>query len=62
MHIEQIEGEWESFEQILARRNRILEHELPKLRSVLVQKDKQLEENITQLYAEWSSQKQCREV
>ena len=57
MHIEQIEGEWESFEQILARRNRILEHELPKLRSVLVQKDKQLEENITQLYAEWSIQK-----
>ncbi|CAJ1328908.1 unnamed protein product [Effrenium voratum] len=57
MHIEQVEGEWEAFEQILARRNRILEHELPKLRSVLVQKDKQLEENITQLYAEWSSQK-----
>lgn len=57
MHIEQIEGEWESFEQILSRRNRILEHELPKLRSVLVQKDKQLEENITQLYSEWSSQK-----
>eukprot|EP00931_Biecheleriopsis_adriatica_P034702 TRINITY_DN20021_c0_g5_i1.p1 TRINITY_DN20021_c0_g5~~TRINITY_DN20021_c0_g5_i1.p1 ORF type:complete len:4603 (-),score=1119.02 TRINITY_DN20021_c0_g5_i1:34-13842(-) len=57
MHIEQIEGEWEAFEQILARRNRILELELPKLRSVLVQKDKQLEESITQLYAEWSSQK-----
>ena len=31
----------------------VLEHELPKLRSVLVQKDKQLEESITQLYAEW---------
>eukprot|EP00439_Symbiodinium_sp_Y106_P013254 s7106_g1.t3 len=57
MHIEQVQGEWEAFEQILTRRNRILDHELPKLRSVLVQKDKQLEESITQLYAEWSSQK-----
>lgn len=57
MHVEQVEGEWEAFQQILARRNRILEHELPKLRSVLVQKEKQLDESMTMLYAEWSSQK-----
>jgi len=54
---EQLEGEWEAFRQILDRRSRILDLELPKLKSLLMQKEKQLDESVTMLYAEWSAQK-----
>jgi hypothetical protein len=56
-HFDQIEGEWEAFTQIMDRRARILDRELPNLKNALLQKDRVLEENITMLYAEWSAQK-----
>lgn len=55
--IEMVEGEWGAFTQILDRRSRVMERELPKLKSLLMQREKQTEENITTLYAEWASQK-----
>jgi len=55
--IEQLEGEWEAFDQILDRRSRVLESEMVKLKSLLTHREKQMDENITMLYAEWSAEK-----
>lgn len=57
LQIDQIEGEWGAFRQILERKGRILDRELPNLKSALMQRDRQMEENIRVLRAEWSAQK-----
>jgi len=55
--IEQLEGEWEAFGQILDRRSRMLDAEMAKMKSLLTHREKQMDESITTLYAEWSAEK-----
>lgn len=54
---EQLEGEWTAFGQILSRKTRVLDRDLPKLRNLLIQKEKHIDENVTHLFADWAAQK-----
>eukprot|EP00928_Gymnodinium_smaydae_P025254 TRINITY_DN20180_c0_g1_i4.p1 TRINITY_DN20180_c0_g1~~TRINITY_DN20180_c0_g1_i4.p1 ORF type:complete len:4280 (-),score=1133.62 TRINITY_DN20180_c0_g1_i4:296-13135(-) len=55
--IDQIEGEWDAFNQILNRRNAVLDRELPKLKHILMQRDRQMDETVTSLLAEWAAER-----
>ena len=54
---EKIEGEWTSLGQILERKDKILEREIPVLRQNLGTQERVVSEKIKTLYAEWTTTK-----
>ena len=48
---------WQALNQILDRRDGVPDKELPRLKTVLTKKEKQIDEEMAMLYAEWAAQK-----
>ncbi|GBG31493.1 Dynein heavy chain, cytoplasmic [Hondaea fermentalgiana] len=52
-----LQGEWDALEQILARKERVLETELPTLQTKIVAEDRAVAGRIEQLASDWAEQR-----
>ncbi|KDN53572.1 putative cytoplasmic dynein heavy chain 1 [Tilletiaria anomala UBC 951] len=57
LYVDQVEGEWSAFNEILKRKNASIQEQLAGLQLKITAEDKILEEKITTLVAEWERQK-----
>ncbi|KAI9501195.1 dynein heavy chain [Coemansia spiralis] len=57
MYLDQVEGEWSSFNEILKRKNNVIQEQLPNLQMKIITEDKAVDQRITALCADWEKNK-----
>ncbi len=54
MYLDRIEGEWDAFKQIMARKSQELEKYMPHLKSSLEEQARAVDREVQALYDEWT--------
>ncbi|KAJ2558174.1 dynein heavy chain [Coemansia sp. RSA 1933] len=57
MYLDQVEGEWSAFNEILKRKNNVIQEQLPSLQMKIIAEDKAVDQRITQLCGDWEKSK-----
>ncbi|KAJ1798747.1 dynein heavy chain, partial [Coemansia sp. RSA 2399] len=57
MYLDQVEGEWSAFNEILKRKNNVIQEQLPNLQLKIIAEDKAVDQRITQLCSDWEKNK-----
>ncbi|KAJ2761490.1 dynein heavy chain, partial [Coemansia sp. BCRC 34490] len=57
MYLDQVEGEWSAFNEILKRKNNVIQEQLPSLQMKIIAEDKAVDQRITQLCGDWEKNK-----
>ncbi|KAJ2847645.1 dynein heavy chain, partial [Coemansia erecta] len=56
-YLDQVEGEWSAFNEILKRKNNVIQEQLPNLQMKIIAEDKAVDQRITQLCSDWEKNK-----
>ncbi|KAJ1955335.1 dynein heavy chain, partial [Linderina pennispora] len=57
LYLDQVDGEWSSFNEILARKNNVIQEQLPNLQMKIIAEDKAVDARISTLCADWEKSK-----
>ncbi|KAJ2638163.1 dynein heavy chain [Coemansia sp. RSA 1286] len=57
MYLDQVEGEWSAFNEILKRKNNVIQEQLPTLQMKIIAEDKAVDARIGSLCADWEKNK-----
>ncbi|CAG8487876.1 5917_t:CDS:10 [Dentiscutata erythropus] len=57
LHIEQVEGEWSAFNEILEKKNNQIQDQIDGLKLKIIAEDKNVEEKIKRIISEWDTNK-----
>ncbi|KAJ1851647.1 dynein heavy chain, partial [Coemansia sp. RSA 2703] len=57
MYLDQVDGEWSAFNEILKRKNNVIQEQLPNLQMKIIAEDKAVDARIGSLCSEWEKSK-----
>ena len=60
LHMDQIEGEWDAFDQILSRKVEVMDAQIPELQKRILEEDRRLEARIKEAETEWKRERNER--